>query len=136
MKTEYKNRWYNPKNDDYGKQTFKTDVKPTKYKGYLIYQRVSGHVWDIVKDNICISQRAGINGAKSFIDSIKPDDLLKEINDSKTTPLKRTILKDIAHDQGFYFEIVENYQNVHWIIKPITSSTPDYKLTTNKKVTN
>jgi hypothetical protein len=42
----------------------------TEYKGYLIIERSERHgiVWDVVKDNVIVSQRAGLNGAKAFID--------------------------------------------------------------------
>jgi hypothetical protein len=68
--TSYINPWYKPGQDMYGPKEFTTDVKPTEYKGYLIYERIQGQVWDVVKDGRCVSQRAGINGAKQKIDEI------------------------------------------------------------------
>lgn len=53
-----------------------TEVEPAEYKGYLIYNRVDGYgvrgrgVWDVVRNGVCVSQRAGPNGARQFIDSL------------------------------------------------------------------
>lgn len=64
----YKNPWHKPTKPEYGPAMYSTDVKPVEYRGYLIYQRIHGHVWDVVKDGVCITQRAGPNGARRFID--------------------------------------------------------------------
>ena len=65
--TTYKNPWH-IKNGHQGPENYATDARPEYYKGYSIYNRIPGHVWDVVKDDICITQRAGINGAKRAID--------------------------------------------------------------------
>lgn len=65
----YKNPWHNPVTNNYGPEYYITNVKPKEYKGYLIYERISGQVWDVVKDGTCITQRAGLNGAKQAIDN-------------------------------------------------------------------
>ena len=51
------------------KPIIQTDAKPIEYKGYLIYERIKGVCFDIVKNGVCVCMRAGINGAKSAIDN-------------------------------------------------------------------
>jgi len=51
----------------YGPEFYETDVTPTAYKGFEIYRRLT-ECFDCVVDGVCVSQRAGINGAKRFID--------------------------------------------------------------------
>jgi len=53
----------------YGPENYETDVKPVEYRGFLIYQRVEGQVWDVVKDGVCQSQLAGPDGARRYIDA-------------------------------------------------------------------
>lgn len=80
MTTSYKNPWHNPLDRYSGPDCFMTDVKPTEYKGYLIYHRLSD-VWDVVKDDACVTQRAGFNGAKRYIDEmVEASALFGEIN--------------------------------------------------------
>lgn len=52
------------------KPIIETTAKPVEYKGYLIYERISGLQFDIVKDGICVGMCAGLNGAKRRIDSL------------------------------------------------------------------
>jgi hypothetical protein len=47
-----------------------TDSKPSEYRGYLIYERIRGQVWDIVKDGVCVGMNAGPRGARKRIDEI------------------------------------------------------------------
>lgn len=63
----YKNSFYNPE-VKYSEVEFTTDTRPVEYKGFLIYQRVKGLVFDVVENGICIIQCAGLNGAKKAID--------------------------------------------------------------------
>lgn len=35
---------------------------------YNRHCRIPGVVWDVVKDGVCVTQRAGLSGAKSFIE--------------------------------------------------------------------
>lgn len=66
---KYTNPFYSPK--ILGSQPeIQTDVQPIEHKGYLIYERIKGSVWDIVKDGICVTMMAGLNGAKRAIDMI------------------------------------------------------------------
>jgi hypothetical protein len=69
MTTTYTNPWHNPKTNTYGPREYETDVKAVEYKGYLIYQRIPGVVWDVVKDGVCCTQMAGPNGARGWIDN-------------------------------------------------------------------
>jgi hypothetical protein len=68
----YKNPWHKTTNNMYGPSYYHTNAEPTRYKGYLIYERIAGTVWDVVKDGVCITQLAGPNGARSFIDEARP----------------------------------------------------------------
>ena len=72
MTTTYRNPWHNGRNNDYGPAFYSTEAKPTEYRGFLIYH-ANPKGWDIVKDGVCISQRAGFDGAKRFIDKIYDD---------------------------------------------------------------
>lgn len=63
----YKNKWHKPRSNDYGPELYKTDVKPVKYKNALIFQRLP-MCYDVVINGQCEAQRAGILGAKNFID--------------------------------------------------------------------
>ncbi len=64
----YQNPWHNPIKPEYGPAFYSTGAKPEPYMGYLIFQRIERVVWDVVKDGVCVTQRAGINGAKRFIE--------------------------------------------------------------------
>lgn len=69
--TQYINPWFKSyMKTEYGPRYYTTDVKPTKYRGYLIYERIKGSVWDVAKDGECITQMAGLNGAKRAIDNL------------------------------------------------------------------
>jgi hypothetical protein len=52
------------------KAYFESDTKPAEYRGYHIFQRVKGSVFDVVKDGVLFSMRAGRNGAKKYIDTL------------------------------------------------------------------
>jgi hypothetical protein len=60
----YKNPWHQPRDSRYGPEFYTTTVKPAEHAGHLIYERIEGSVWDVVKDGACVAQRAGINGAQ------------------------------------------------------------------------
>lgn len=72
----YKNKWF-PK---YGPEYFETEDLGVEYHGYMIYQRPDPDtgimIFDIVKDGVCVSQMAGINGAYRAIDEMRIDGLL------------------------------------------------------------
>lgn len=68
--TNYINPWHKPTKPEYGPAVFETEVKPAQYRGYLIYQRIKGHCWDVVKDGQCVHQMAGPSGARQIIDQM------------------------------------------------------------------
>jgi hypothetical protein len=63
-KYNYKNPWAEPLDD----QFFHTDIEPIDFMGFQIFKK-SGLQYDVVKDDACIAQRAGLNGAKALIAS-------------------------------------------------------------------
>lgn len=65
----YLNPWYKKYNRYSSPEYFQTKGIPIKYNGYLIFHRVP-EIWDVVKNNVCITQMAGINGAKRAIDEL------------------------------------------------------------------
>ncbi len=48
----------------YGPAAYETHARPIEHAGCLIYQRIKGCVWDVVRDGVCIAQRAGPRGAR------------------------------------------------------------------------
>lgn len=64
----YRNPWHRPAK--IGPASYTTEATPIEHGGYLIFERVAGHVWDVVKDGVCITQRAGLNGAKTAIEDM------------------------------------------------------------------
>ncbi len=71
----YTNPSYNRHLAMYGLEFYETDKKPESYRGYLIYQRIPGSVWDVVKDGACVAQRAGPNGARAVVDNLLSTEL-------------------------------------------------------------
>lgn len=69
-RVRYKNPWHKPGKPELGPEFYETDVKPKEYKGYLIYERISGVCWDVVKDGQAVTQRAGPKGARRYIDEL------------------------------------------------------------------
>ena len=71
----YRNPFHEAGKPHYGPAQYETDATPTPYRGMLIYRRMSV-CWDVVKDDTCIGQYAGMSGAKGLIDTIldTPDD--------------------------------------------------------------
>lgn len=64
----YRNPWHQPHSSDYGPAQYVTDAKPSEYRGHLIYQRLP-NCFDVVRNDECITQRAGLCGARSAIDT-------------------------------------------------------------------
>lgn len=90
MKTfTYKNPWHKESMlIEYGPSFYSTDVKPLEYRGYQIFERIKGSS-DIVKDGICVTQRACTPlKAKLAIDDIEdnPEDYLSIRAKSNLTP--------------------------------------------------
>ena len=69
MSTSYANPWHA---NGLGPERYTTDVKPTSYRGCLIYQRVPG-CWDVVENGVCLTQRAGLRGAQKAVDTMLDD---------------------------------------------------------------
>jgi hypothetical protein len=67
----YQNPHHNPHDDKYGPEFYETDVTPTEYRGFKIYN-VHRLRFDCVLEGLsgpfCKMQMAGINGAKRYID--------------------------------------------------------------------
>lgn len=70
MSAKYKNPWFNTGKDN-GPELFECDKDPVEYNGCLIYEREEfGYkVFDVVKDGICVAQRAGPRGAREAVDN-------------------------------------------------------------------
>jgi hypothetical protein len=72
-KATYSNPWHRDgARNGSGPAAYETSAKPTEYRGFLVYERVKGHVWDVVRDGACVTQRAGLNGAREAIDAMSP----------------------------------------------------------------
>lgn len=75
MTATYKNPWYDASRG-HDPEFYTTEAKPREYRGYLIYNRIPGKpghgCWDIVKDGVCVTQRAGDtnHGLNKIIDEI------------------------------------------------------------------
>lgn len=67
--TSYTNPWHKPGKPEYGPAVYETEVAPTTYRDHLIYHR-QAQVWDVVKGGVCVTQRAGPDGARRAIDDI------------------------------------------------------------------
>ena len=50
------------------KPVIATGVRPVEYGGHLIFKIAPQH-YDVVKDGVLVTQRAGPNGARRFVDS-------------------------------------------------------------------
>jgi hypothetical protein len=70
--TTYKNPWHKPGKPEYGPAMYETSAQPIEHASCLIYQRIPGRVWDVVKNGVCLTQRAGINGAKQAAEKGTP----------------------------------------------------------------
>jgi hypothetical protein len=65
----YSNPFYSPKIHGSTRE-ITCDSSPVEYRGYLIFQRIQGQVWDVVKDGVCLTMMAGPNGARRAIDGL------------------------------------------------------------------
>ena len=87
MKTTYKNPWHKNEFGTTTTEMFVSDSTPHEYKGHLIYERREfGYpIFDVVKDGVCVTQLAGLNGAKAKIDRLlDPNKMLTFFSDSDT----------------------------------------------------
>ncbi len=50
------------------------ETKPEEYRGYQLFTRIKGkpgnQVIDVVKDGVCVTQMAGLNGARQAVDQM------------------------------------------------------------------
>jgi len=65
MTTTYRNPWHHPAHG-YDPVVYMTDARAVPLGEFLMYQRIPGKpgrcCWDVVKDGVCIAQRAGRPG--------------------------------------------------------------------------
>ena len=66
--TKYINPWY--KGDVPHLKYYSTEVVPTEYRGFKVFQRIKGS-FDYVLDGICLAQRCGFD--KELIDTFYDD---------------------------------------------------------------
>jgi len=45
--TTYRNPWHEPHDAKYGPAFFSTEARAVEYRGFLIYERIKGVVWDV-----------------------------------------------------------------------------------------
>ena len=66
----YKNPWHVP-GSFYGPEYHETSARPKEYRGFFVY-KISDRHFDIVKNGVCLTQRAGDknNGLNEIIDGI------------------------------------------------------------------
>ncbi len=60
--TSYRNPWPT------GPAEFKTEAKPHRYKGHLLYNRIPGTVCDIVQNDEAVGQCVTVRGARAWVD--------------------------------------------------------------------
>ena len=65
----YRNPWHKPGKPEYGPAFFTCRNEPRPYRGYLIFRQHERH-FDVVRDGVCVSQRAGARGARWIVDLI------------------------------------------------------------------
>ena len=70
--SSYRNPWFTP--SGIAPQVYTTTAKAIEYRGYVIYERIKGCVWDVVRDGVCRTQRAGLSGAKGYVDAMLDHD--------------------------------------------------------------
>ncbi len=75
MKYRYRNSFHQPRGVDgfgrhctYGPEFYETDTEPVAHAGAQIFKRWDqfGWVFDVVVNDVCVSQRAGMTGAMEF----------------------------------------------------------------------
>jgi hypothetical protein len=49
---------------------FSTAAKPIHYRGFQIFERIKGRSFELVKDGVCLTQRAGRNGPRNLVDAL------------------------------------------------------------------
>jgi hypothetical protein len=74
----YRNPWHKS-NGSQGPVFYETDAKPSEHAGCLIYERIKGVVWDVVRDGVCLTQRAGPRGAREGAEIAQANDYYPEL---------------------------------------------------------
>ncbi len=64
----YRNSFFKVKETPYRKEFYPVDPDKVEYKGYEIHQ-ATVQEFHVVIDGVCISMRAGLDGAKRSIDA-------------------------------------------------------------------
>lgn len=60
----YRNPWHRADARGlYGPAFYETDAKPIAVGDAVIYERIAGQCWDVVRGGVCVTQRAGLRGA-------------------------------------------------------------------------
>ncbi len=62
----YRNPFHNA-NYTGSKPVIETGARPKEYRGYQIF-KIHDQNYDVVKDGVLVTQRAGPNGARQFVD--------------------------------------------------------------------
>lgn len=67
----YGNPWHKPGRQEYGPATYETAAAPVAHACAQIFERVPGRVWDVVVGGVCVTQRAGLRGAKQAAEALQ-----------------------------------------------------------------
>jgi hypothetical protein len=81
-KARYRNPWHKD-NGSQGPKFYETDAKPFEHAGCLIYERLKGVCFDVVYDGVCITQRAGRDGAKRGAEGAKAEGYYLELREGR-----------------------------------------------------
>lgn len=65
--SRYRNPWHRSGEPEF----YETTTKPVEYRGFQIFHRFGG--WELVKDGVCLTQRAGKNGPRNLADALCGD---------------------------------------------------------------
>jgi hypothetical protein len=73
MTARYRNSWFRSGETRGDPEYYETDARATEHAGCLIFERIKGRVWDVVRDGTCLAQRAGPSGAREAAERITAD---------------------------------------------------------------
>ena len=80
--SRYVNPWHRAGDANSGPAVYETRARPREVAGLLIYKRLP-NCWDIVRDGVCICQRAGPRGAKEAAERLGNSRRLRRKDSSK-----------------------------------------------------